>query len=83
MPLYTEVHSVDGGVTFKDVGKAHQAYLPRSATTSAICALTVLERDLRTLAGMISVDGGHDDNSGDGQRKGPMRPGGHYQREPQ
>ena len=25
MPLYLDVHSLDGAVTFEDVGKAHQA----------------------------------------------------------
>jgi hypothetical protein len=25
MPLYMDVHSLDGAVTFEDVGKAHQA----------------------------------------------------------
>jgi hypothetical protein len=27
MPLYMDVHSLDGAVTFEDVGKAHQADL--------------------------------------------------------
>jgi Protein of unknown function (DUF4242) len=27
MPLYMDVHSLDGAVTFDDVGKAHQADL--------------------------------------------------------
>ena len=27
MPLYMDIHSLDGAVTFEDVGKAHQADL--------------------------------------------------------
>jgi Protein of unknown function (DUF4242) len=31
MPLYMDVHSLDGAVTFEDVGKAHQADLQTQA----------------------------------------------------
>ncbi len=29
MPLYMDIHNLDGAVTFEDVGKAHQADLKR------------------------------------------------------
>jgi hypothetical protein len=31
MPLYMDVHSLDGAITFEDVGKAHQADLQTQA----------------------------------------------------
>jgi hypothetical protein len=31
MPLYMDIHSLDGAVTFEDVGKAHQADLQTQA----------------------------------------------------
>ena len=40
MPLYMDVHNLDGEVGFEDVGKAHQADLQtQAATTSATCAI--------------------------------------------
>jgi len=40
MPLYMDVHSLDGAVTFDDVGKAHQADLQTQGgyDVSYICA---------------------------------------------
>ena len=53
MPLYLDVHSLDGPVTFEDVGKAHQADLiSYGAMTSVISAIGWTGNTARSFASL-------------------------------